>query len=458
MNVLGRGIDLRWVYYLMPAALFVELLAFGANGPLLAAAASVLEILAAIAIIAVAPPDHRFWIGAWPVLLVVTLMIGWVAVPGVVPGLATQVPRYAPDMLKPSIARLFGGAAVLLAGAMAGYRLGMTRRSIDALILLGIVQIIVGLALREHDPEHVWGYDKGFLVDRFTGTFLNANASGCLFGVVALLGLGRWLDALRLTTKPFRSDSIALWLGPLAIVSGAGACAITGSRTALALLFPALVVVALCDRELRFRMRRQRIAAAAIAIGALAGFALMLFTVGAATLDRLSSAQADSIGRFEIWTFFERVAAASPLIGYGPGGFDEAHLHAMHSVQEARDLWFVNSAHNEVLSLLLFGGWPYLALMIGAVGLMLAKIFRHRRSRMQDPILRSMLAALLLMLSCAMDDIALDVPALASLAIFLGGLAWGRALRIAAERSASFASPADQDLSYAADEGRAAAA
>ncbi|MDG6746550.1 hypothetical protein QCF01_19350, partial [Staphylococcus aureus] len=89
---------------------------------------------------------------------------------------------------------------------------------------------------------------------------------------------------------------------------------------------------------------------------------------------------------------YSRLAAAAPL-GYGPGGLDDAALHGFASIHEAHIAWFVHSTHNIVLSLLITGGYPYLAIMSLLVVALLFPYFR-RAHRLREPVVVALVAAL----------------------------------------------------------------
>ncbi len=189
------------------------------------------------------------------------------------------------------------------------------RIAIGWIVLIGLIQIATGLILRGIDPGHVWGVDKGILVDRFTGTSLNANATGCLFGVIALLGLGRWLTLMRESGEDRDSGVVARIAAMLGLTMGTGACFITGSRTALLLLVIGLAFVAGRDPLLRRRLLRPK----GLALLAVVGFVLIMLalTIGDVTMDRMTMTSTDAVTRVEIWRHYAALAARSWLWGYG---------------------------------------------------------------------------------------------------------------------------------------------
>lgn len=410
---------------LLASLLTAEQLAFGANGPLLALLAAAGQMAVAMAVLILLAPPAAFWRAAAPVLILALATIGWVALHAL-PGHAI-----APDLVAPGMVRAIGLLALLLASAWIGYRRGLMRIAIGWIVLIGLIQIAVGLILRGIDPDHVWGVDKGILVDRFTGTSLNANATGCLFGVIALLGLGRWLTLMRESGEDRDSGVVARIAAMLGLTMGTGACFITGSRTALLLLVIGLAFVAGRDPLLRRRLLRPK----GLALLAVVGFVLIMLalTIGDVTMDRMTMTSTDAVTRVEIWRHYAALAARSWLWGYGPLSFDEINLMSLRTAEQAQLLWYVHSAHDEVLSLLLEGGVPYLVLTMATMAAILFDIHRHRDAKRADPLLRAMMVAIALVLACAMVDITLDVPAMAGLTTVLIGLPWGRAIRRAVD-------------------------
>lgn len=410
---------------LLASLLTAEQLAFGANGPLLALLAAAGQMAVAMAVLILLAPPAAFWRAAAPVLILALATIGWVALHAL-PGHAI-----APDLVAPGVVHAIGLLALLLASAWIGYRRGLMRIAIGWIVLIGLIQIATGLILRGIDPGHVWGVDKGILVDRFTGTSLNANATGCLFGVIALLGLGRWLTLMRESGEDRDSGVVARIAAMLGLTMGTGACFITGSRTALLLLVIGLSFVAGRDPLLRRRLLRPK----GLALLAVVGFVLIMLalTIGDVTMDRMTMTSTDAVTRVEIWRHYAALAARSWLWGYGPLSFDEVNLMSLRTADQAHLLWYVHSAHDEVLSLLLEGGVPYLVLTMATMAAILLDIHRHRDAKRADPLLRAMMVATALVLACAMVDITLDVPAMAALTNVLIGLPWGRAMRRAVD-------------------------
>lgn len=413
---------------LLTAVLFGEVAAIGVDGPLLATIAAVAELLVGAAVLLLVRPSLTFWrIFALPLALAV-LAWAWIASPTwfAVDPFGRQ--WSAPDMLPQASTRFLGGIAVLTSAAAIGWRRGGVRLTIDRWLLWGLIDIALALALRHYDPDAVWGLDKGDLRERFTGTFLNANAAGCYFAVLAVLALGRGLAlAFDRTTS---SSFVTQVTTPIAFLGGIGACAITGSRTALLALVVAMVLIGAQFGPQWMRQQRGNVRALAIGAGVIGLLLLVFVLLGDATFDRITLLGEDWTGRTDMWSLYGRLAAQAPL-GYGPGGFDDAALHGFASIHEARIAWYVHAPHNVVLSLLMTGGYPYLVLMIALTGALLFPFFR-RAHRLREPAVVGAVVALGLILVCASTDIALDMPAIAAMAAMLAGLVWGRASRFVA--------------------------
>lgn len=413
---------------LLTAMLFGEVAAIGVDGPLLATVAALVELLVGAAVLLLLRPSLAFWRSfAWPLVLAI-LAWAWIASPTwfAVDPFGRQ--WSAPDMLPQASARFLGGIAVLTAAAAIGWRRGGVRLTIDRWLVWGLINIALALALRHYNPDAVWGMDKGDLRDRFTGTFLNANAAGCYFAVLAVLALGR---GLALAFDRSTSGSFLMQVTtPIAFLGGIGACAITGSRTALLALVIAIILMGAQFGPQWMRQQRGNVRALAIGVGVLGLLLLVFVLLGDATFERLSLLGEDWTGRTDMWSLYGRLAGQAPL-GYGPGGFDDAALHGFASIHEAHVAWYVHAPHNIVLSLLMTGGYPYLLLMLALVGALLFPFFR-RAHRLREPAVVAAVVALGLILACASTDIALDMPAIAAIAAMLAGLVWGRASRFVA--------------------------
>ena len=417
---------LRIAAAVVPLLVFAQMVALAVDGPFLAAAAAAAEIAAAMAVVMLTRPPHRFWRQLSPILFLLVLALLWLGSAGI-PAIEWFAPRdwVTPDLWLSGCIRLAGAIALLIATAAAAWTAGMARRSIDLWIWLSLLLLAMGLAINELTPGQVWGYDKGFLADRFTGTTLNANGAGVLFGVLALLGAGRVLALVRYRLD--RASLMAMIGAPVAIFAGLAGCAISMSRTALAATLMALIVLVLQDRAIRHVVRRRPFYLGLVTAALIAAAVVTVLLVGDGVRDRFLTLAEDGVERWQIWGFYAGLAEQAPL-GFGPGGLEDAALHALRDPGDAQLLWFVHAPHNIILSLLLLGGWPYLFLIGAASGLLLWRPAQAAWRR-REPETVSVMLALGIVATGSAIDITLDMPAFVSLAVFLAASGWARTVR-----------------------------
>ncbi|SUJ06227.1 Uncharacterised protein [Sphingomonas paucimobilis] len=128
------------------------------------------------------------------------------------------------------------------------------RLTVDRWLLFGLVNIAVALAFRHYNPDAVWGIDKGDLRDRFHRHLPQRQFGGLLFRGAGGAGGGRGFS---LALDRGMSSSLVIHIvAPIALLGGIGACAITGSRTALLVMLIALAL--LVWQFGRLWLRRQR--------------------------------------------------------------------------------------------------------------------------------------------------------------------------------------------------------
>ncbi len=421
---------------LLPLLLFAEQLALGVDGALLAAMAASGEILLTLFFLPMLMPDSRFWRRAWPVIALMMAILAWLAQPVVWPGFwpARARLQLVPDLALSGLVRVMGGFALLLAAGWLGYRYGMIRRALGWMIAFGTVAIIIGLVLRQIDAGSVWGLSKGLHADRFSGTMLNANAHGCLSGMLVLLATGYAMDGLgRIDPVNPRWASVAC--SALAAVIGLGSCAISGSRTAL---IATLVLAVLMVAATPIRAERKRGRAALIGLILLA-IMLLVVMIGDATLDRVYRAEADITDRHMIWAHYWFAIQPALMTGYGLLSFDQLNMLAMRDPFSAANFWYIHSPHNWALRLFMTGGLPYAMLLIVLVAALLSPVSRFyapwvvvqngRNGNRGRPLSLGMLAAALLSVICGWTDIALDVPVVIATTTVLVAMLWGQALR-----------------------------
>lgn len=425
---------------ILALVIFAQILWLGADSALLAVAAAELNLLAALLAVVLLAPPGVLWARSWPVYLLLATALGWAAFPQWIAGdpffaALAVAPRPAPDLLPTMVTRYMGVMGVITAAAVIGFRRGMMRASVDYLLIFAAFAIVVGLGMRQWDPLHVWGFDKGILAKRYTGTLLNANASAAIFGMLTVLSIGRWrANRLEHAGRRRQSSSRRALIEALLLVlaiAALGSCILTGSRTAVSLTLGALAAFFLLDLlASNGRSRHLWIGTAALGLGLF----LIMALAGEVLLNRVHYLQADAVDRLQIWSHYWQLVRQSPWQGYGLGSFSTVNLQSLADPAEARAFWYINDAHNVVLQMLLEGGWPYFALIAFGVMLILTSIHRASSNEGSDPLARSMLLALLLVFGCSLTDIALSVPAVVSLSAALLGLLWGRSLRAGADR------------------------
>jgi O-antigen ligase len=430
----SREYSLRLACRLVGAVILAHYLAIGANtGPFAMAGATI--IFATTLVVAwLVTPDAHYWRGAWPAFVGLCIALFVAALPAIRAGDRERPDLLAPDLFAFGMIRMGAGMALLMAASWIGYRRGGLRLLTGVVVTAGAIDIAVGLLLREIDPRHVWGMSKGINTYRFTGTLLNANASGCIFGVTAILMAGLLRDAL-LHPTTYGLRALRPIFHTLLIVVAFGTCLITGSRTASALTLFALAAVWLVDARVGRTVSRRTIILFS-GVGLLLLIAIIL-GLGSTTTDRIGLLHNDATQRQAIWAAVLDAARHAPWLGYGASSFDAIKDAAMYDPGRARLLWYVNSPHNIVIGMVLDHGVVFLAATILIALTMWPSFVRVWRERGHHPVGVSGLAACALIVSCASVDIALDVPAIMAIFLLLLGLLWGRGLRVRVELASS---------------------
>ncbi len=395
---------------------FVQLLMFGADSGVLAAVFACLEVLLAAACLVLIGEDVsvRFWRAVGTPLVLIALAMGWAA-------LGAWLSRpLAPDGVGLELAKLCGVLAMIVAGAL----IGRDRSRFEALALwiaiLGLAYTLICLALARADPLTVWGQSKGPHVFRFTGSFTNANAAGCAFGMIALVAMGCVASLIR---KHERMASFSAYVR-LELVAGAVFAAVlatilTSSRTAT------VMTIALGGTIILAALRRRKWLrpALVIVIGVClaAGVTLAMTEVGW----RWQTLAVDSAQRAMAYGHYWRLAAARPLFGVGLGGFRALNQAAL-TPATAPYLWDYGAAHSAILQAALEGGWPYAGLLASAAAALAVPVLAAGSADAPlGGVTGGMIAAAVLAGVCAMDDIALNVPAICALTVFLLGACLG---------------------------------
>ena len=417
---------------------YLQLGLLGSNEALLAALAAAANMALALVLILLLRPDEAFWRHGAPVWLLLALALGWAALPGsalaanLVPGLAAmRAQRLAPDLLQVELVKLVGFMACALSGAMIGYRRRLLTRTIEWMILLGLFYVLLAFALRQADPDQIWGFGKGLHAFRFTGTLRNANAAGCVFGVIGLLALGRMQTAMRNGFARGWDSRQAIICGAAALVAllAVTATALTGSRTSLVLTSIAFATLILAEAVRVGRIGGPQTRWIMLVLGGMLSLgAAALVRFGMPAMERFARLGRDQQLREEGWRLYAGIAGDSPWFGHGLGSFTELNMAALRP-DNVEALWNFRAAHNALLQMLIEGGLVFTLALVAAVALMASASIRTFRRRAVDPVVLASIAGMGLIFGCAMVDIALNVPAIAALASSLGGLIWGYSLR-----------------------------
>lgn len=329
----------------------------------------------------------------------------------------------APDLFAAGLLARMGGLAILLSGVLISFQPGMARAVTIRFGLLAGFGFAAGIALFIAETTGASWDMSVTRSGRLTGLVQNANVLATCAGVVLLIALGRFLEDVFVDRGRRPRHGSALVHGALVIVCAA-TILLTGSR---------FVVVATCALALGLgyvATRRSRIAVSArMGLGLLVALlVIVLFSFADPFVERLSGLDADSAIRGEIWSIYARVALDAPLLGHGIGSFPTINGMYAPSPERVGNTLTANSPHNLALQLLLVGGWPYL-LLIGSAAVVIARdVVSGRRGRSFKAGRTAMMAAIALILAESMIDIALDVPAVITIALFVTGLLWGEAL------------------------------
>lgn len=376
-------------------------------------AATLQALMALVIVLCVRDTVPEFWVRVLPAAAFFAAMI----VAGVLVIAARSGNPVPVDQALASIelVKLAGCGGVFLTFAILGTERGRLRLILAALAIFGGCYALVTLWFYQEDPTHVFGVAKGLRFNRFTGTLLNANVAGCLFGVFALLTLG-WLQGL-VSQRRWALVSIAA----VSLMLCLGGMVQTQSRAAFVLTF-LLVGALLCLRFFRSR-RGERIGRATIiAIGVIC---LVIASVAATQglLSRFGLLGADWQTRMMSFRIYSALAEQAPLWGYGLGEFPRIHAMLL-TPENATLLWNFNAAHSAPLQFLLEAG-PVLSILLCGALTYLATFVMFSRARPADMQFYAAIASVVLVMGCSLVDIALNVPAVAALAAALGGLVFG---------------------------------
>lgn len=385
----------------------------------------IVNALLLLYLLSLSAPAMSFWIWTGPVIATTLAGAIWLALPLTSAGRQMGALPLAPDLALSQFLGLAAALIALLSGCLFGIRHGRAA-VIDWLLAFMAADFLVGLFIWHGDFEgasELWSMGRH---GRFAATLGNSNVAAAVSGSVAVLALARALSTDRdrkRRTNPRRAVAwrVFHWL---VLLLALGACAATASRAAMALTLAAMLVLG--GRTVLFSRVRGRamlvFAATAIVVATilLAGYSDQL-------MERSRALSADSLDRLAMWTHAADLVWASPLFGYGTGSFPVLNLYALADPRMAGAMWTINSPHCILLRLALDGGLPYLVLVLCGVAWVGVSCLLAFGPRRWDTLSIGLALAVGVIIGCAMVDIALDVPAVSTLMLFLVGLIWGRA-------------------------------
>ena len=377
-------------------------------------------------------PDGHFWQQRKAVLVPALLAGAWLSLGAFGIGLSAATPMpYAPDFAGPALMAWFGGFAALIGGSIIGAdRIRMERTirlillCIGATLCIGLLMWLAGSASSALD---YWTISRR---GRFAGMVSNVNVTAALAGGAVLQATALAILARRRARE--RKDglhNLSLALAAGIAVIAAIALLLTAARFPIVVTITLLLGLAALLRRRRDQ-RGRKIAPTWVwpLIGLLVTALLWWFS--GPLLARFDTLGSEALVRSMMWDHYLDLATASPLQGYGPGSFPTLNAATLDDPLTARSLWFVNSAHNLFLQIALAGGFPYLLLMLWAGWALLSPVARLALRGQLPMDTLGAFALVLAILLCATVDIALDVPAIVLLTLFLAGLLWGRALKL----------------------------
>jgi len=433
-------------FYILLAAVCLSPLPFGAvqigAWSLLAFVVGLVTVCWAAAAALGAGPDVRVRRLTWP-LVAFLLAVAWIvfqlstlapaswhhpiwAMAGEALGkpLAGRV-AIDPEAGRFALIRLLSYAAIFWLAVQYGADATLGERALRILTVTGAVAAGVGLLIWGAGLSHLLWFDEGFVAvqtrygSRLAMPFVNPNhlAAFAGMGLICAVGLlagetrGLWRPetAWREKLRRFFVTVISRqWPLLVSVMVYAMAVLLSQSRGgALALLFGLLVLGAALVR--RRKPRFSQIMAAIVLVAVVAG---VLFAPAVDRLaDRIGAVEAEAGQRMEIYRNAGKAIEASPLLGYGYGGFPA--LYRMYDQQDIAGV--VDFAHSTVLENVVELGIPAAALLYGAILWTVIACWRGAGDRRRDqhiPALAAAVAALALIHS--MVDFPLQIPAIAA--------------------------------------------
>ena len=364
------------------------------------------------------PPGLDFWRRGTIVFVLVAGAICWVT------AITFLTLDAFPDYALGKLLSLISGFSALLIGALMSRGRRKRRAILDWLLLFNTLFLVAGLLFREAGVEVMLPFWTLERMGRFTGVAGNANVTAAVAACCAIIAVARLLGTTRGLIQSWGDQSgitHSLFV-PLAVLP-IGVVVITASRFT-AVVMSVAILAYLFDWLIK---RRRKMIWRVLAIGVAVTGAGWFLTSDLVLRQRFSSIGASNDDRLSAWSHLLEVAMQRPFTGYGLGTFSSVHAHFLTTPRFAQADWAWNSPHNLFLQLMLQGGLPYLALLLSAVGVGALQATRSLRGRWtRDHVLA--VVVLIVLVSCAMVDLVLDMPAPVTLAMFLAGSLWGQAI------------------------------
>lgn len=337
-----------------------------------------------------------------------------------------------------ALIRLSSYAAIFWLAVQYGSDAKLAERALRVFTVAGAAAAGVGLLIWGAGLSHLLWFDEDFLLvqmrygSRLAIPFVNPNhlASFAAMGLICAIGLiagetrGLWRPETDWREKLRRFFDAVVSRNWFLLVSGmvyAMAVMLSQSRGGVLALAVGLTVLwAALTRRSKPRISR---AVTAVVLAALVAGAFFAPTL-ARFADRLGSVEAETGQlRLEIYQNVMSGIEASPVLGYGYGGFA-----ALYRMYDQNDLFsVVEYAHSTVLENVIELGIPAAALLFAAILWPIVACWRGARARRRDqhiPALATAVAAVAVIHS--MVDFPLQIPAIAAAYALILGLGFAQ--------------------------------
>jgi O-antigen ligase len=413
--------------YAVPlAVIFTGHLALGANSQALSLYFAIGQALAAIWIIGttarpqLSPAERRSLVGAVALAgALITLMAISAGTWAISPWAAWL------ELLK---------LTALLLTAYAGFRIARSVKTLRPLlkVFMGLGSIYLALMLAGHFllPGTVFGAEKASSEDRFTASFISANAAADLCVLLILTSASDLTVRLASLEQAPLGLKVRLvttqgWLSTLTLGLAGFGLILTESRAGIALGLFALIGLVSWERlsGLGRRSRKLKGLMPVIGLGLVGVLATALALAG-----RFEHAAQSAQFRQMIWAEHWRAIIEQPWLGYGPGAF-EALNRRLTSAENFDLFTTLGAMHNVYLQWLEQLGLLGSGLMWSLIGVVGWQVVRCvRRGGGAAPDLRLVIMISLFMLAHGLTDYGLEIPSLASQWSLVLGSALGLSL------------------------------